>query len=283
MGEYSRYLGRSTWPAMQATPRSIFDAKSPSSFMKSLLIAILSLLVIPLASKAETTPTPTPRIPLTSFDNLREGDLVFITSATYRADAIKQVTNSQLTHCGIIFKEGTDLVVFEGAGRPAGKHRKIEDWQWEESTKDGEKRPTSPNPIYAKRLKGADAANKIEDLRKWARVLHDCPYDAGFAWHNTDGPDDLHGREFIYCSEFIWKAFVKAGIPELTPLKKIKDYYTNLSGAIDENKKATVVKFLNEDERSTKKRRGKPYDPEESAVSPEDIYASKQLQDVPNG
>ena len=49
-----------------------------------------------------------------SFNNeLKDGDLIFQTSRSSQSKAIQLATNSQYSHCGIVFKEGNSFYVFE--------------------------------------------------------------------------------------------------------------------------------------------------------------------------
>ena len=46
-------------------------------------------------------------------DDIKEGDLIFQTSLSEQSKAIQLATKSKYSHCGLIYKEGNDFVVFE--------------------------------------------------------------------------------------------------------------------------------------------------------------------------
>src|ERR1700750_1422030 len=66
--------------------------------------------------------------PLKDFNKLESGDIIFIRSESGdRADAIEQITKSPFTHGGIVFKEGGQTIVYEGAGH-IGNYKHLEAW-----------------------------------------------------------------------------------------------------------------------------------------------------------
>src|SRR4051794_39269938 len=74
---------------------------------------------------------PPAQAPLTNYAaRLRDGDIVFIESHSERATAIKELTGSDLTHCGIVFNENGKWMVYEGQGR--GSLLTIQKWQTQE-------------------------------------------------------------------------------------------------------------------------------------------------------
>lgn len=44
---------------------------------------------------------------------IKEGDIIFQTSLSQQSKAIQLATKSKYSHCGIIFKEGSDFIVLE--------------------------------------------------------------------------------------------------------------------------------------------------------------------------
>ena len=135
----------------------------------------------------------------------RSGDLVFQDSSPIsgQAEAIKALTRSPWSHCGLYFERpGLGGVVVDGNGSGA-----LLSWdEWSRRGKDGK------FAIY--RLKTGLNEDAIEKLWARARELDGRPYDLKFAW------DD----ERIYCSELIWKACRDALDVELGSLQKLRDF-----------------------------------------------------------
>jgi uncharacterized protein YycO len=200
--------------------------------------------------------------PLKDFSKLKSGDLVFIRSSSGdRADAIERLTKSPLTHCGIVINEGRRWIVYEGAGH-IGDYKDVKAWQIVESTKQGGHPPAVLHLIYVRRYSGS-LEGKLDGLRRKAKELHDTPYDNKFAWNNHDPSS---GKEYIYCSELMWKAFHDAvGIDLGTP-HPLKDY---LNQASKEDKPKVEADF--------KHYLGDHYDPEEKAISPSEVFKSDEL------
>src|SRR5205085_11575879 len=74
---------------------------------------------VSLATSLTASAQPPSQAPLTDFNKLKDGDIVFIESNSERAPAIKKLTGSNLTHCGIVFRdEHKNWTVYEGAGYP---------------------------------------------------------------------------------------------------------------------------------------------------------------------
>jgi hypothetical protein len=215
--------------------------------------------------------------PLTDFSKLKNGDIVFIESNSERAPAIKKLTGSNLTHCGIVFRDKQNKwIVYEGAGYP-GIYRELGEWIGRESG-NGKK-----NPIYVRRLTDKDGrlSSKIETLRKKARELHDTSYDFGFAWENKDSS----GKEYIYCSELVWKAFKAAIGVALEKPHALGDYITKKPDGKERTAtERTAVEadfdyYLN-NKKSKDHRNGQPYQRGELAISPVEVFASTELDAV---
>lgn len=245
-----------------------------------LCLTVLALTGAPSLAQPPATPTPTPRIPLTDFSKLKDGDLVFIKSSTDRADAIEKVTGSSLTHCGIIFlvgdSEPKERMVYEGAGRGINKHLNMRDWQLKESGYDPDHPPAHPilHEVYARRWKDMPT-DKIGQLKDEASKLHNTPYDFGFAFENRDG----NGTEYIYCSELIYKAFKKTFVIDLGNPRPLSSYYSSLDEAHAREVRKVLDKYLNKPE-SKACRGGQPYNPAEMTISPKQVDESTLLQDV---
>ena len=204
--------------------------------------------------------------PLKDFSRLKSGDILFIRSNSgARGDSIAEITEAPLTHCGIVIKEGESTIVYEGAGH-AGNYKDVETWQRDESTKKGEHPPVPLHSIYVRRYAGS-LEGKLDGLKKRAKELHDTPYDTAFAWNNHEPSS---GKEYIYCSELIWKAFHDAVGVDLGDPHPLKDY---LAGGPVKKAKA---------EAAFKKYLGEHYNLEEKVISPTDVFKSKNLIAVTN-
>ncbi len=201
--------------------------------------------------------------PLKDFNKLKSGDLVFIRSSSDRASAIEELTKSPLTHCGIVFNEDQRWIVYEGAGH-RGDYKELRAWQIVESTKHGERPPAVLHFIYVRRY-NASLDGKLDGLRQRAKELHDTPYDFKFAWNNFDSS----GKEYIYCSELIWKAFHSAVGADLGAPHALKDYLNQ--GTADEKSKAQAA---------FKKYLGNHFDPKDMAISPMEVFQSDKLKAV---
>lgn len=136
---------------------------------------------------------------------LKDGDLIFQTSLSGQSLAIQKATQSNYSHCGIIYKNGNEYVVFE-AVQPV-KLTKLTEWI--ARGKDGK--------YVIKRLKDANKIiNKatLAQMKAVGKQLVWKPYDSSFEWS-----DDR-----IYCSELIWKVYQRATGIELGKLQKLSDF-----------------------------------------------------------
>lgn len=223
------------------------------------------------ATIAIASAEPPKQTALTNFSKLKDGDLVFIESTSIRAPAIKALTGFDLTHCGIVFQSKGKWIVYEGAGRPED-YSELAQWILRESG------GVKSNALYARRLTNRESrlVPKLGDLEKKARELHDTSYDFGFAWTNRD----KNNREFIYCSELIWKAFhdvVKVDLKQPHPLA---DYIEHPpTGQTSADVKKALHTYLNSAE-SKKRRNDHPYEASEKAISPKEVFESSELDAV---
>jgi hypothetical protein len=209
--------------------------------------------------------------PLKDFSKLKSGDILFIRSNSGpRADSIAAITKAPLTHCGIVIKEGQSTIVYEGAGKP-GDYKDVAKWQKYESTEKGKAPPVPLHAIYVRRYTGS-LEGKLADLARRAKELHDTPYDKAFAWNNRHANS---GKEYIYCSELIWKAFHDAVGVDLGAPHPLKDY---LAGTQEEKERALAA---------FKEYLGPNYNLEEKVISPVDVFMSDKLvavtDDAPGG
>lgn len=138
-------------------------------------------------------------------DDIKEGDLIFQTSLSEQSKAIQLATKSKYSHCGLIYKEGNDFVVFE-AVQPV-KKTLLDKWI-----------ARGENGKYViKRLKNAEQVLTPETLQKMKQVGNEFNgknYDLTFEWS-----DDK-----IYCSELIWKTYQRATNIEIGKLGKLSDF-----------------------------------------------------------
>ena len=178
-------------------------------------------------------------------DDIQEGDLIFQTSLSAQSKAIQLATKSKYSHCGLIYKEGNDFVVFE-AVQPVKKT--LLD-KWIARGEDGK--------YVIKRLKNAEQVLTPETLQKMKQVGNEFNgknYDLTFEWS-----DDK-----IYCSELIWKIYQRATGIEIGKLGKLSNFdLTN-----------NVVKS------KMKERYGDKIPKDELVISPSAIFDSELLTTV---
>jgi Permuted papain-like amidase enzyme, YaeF/YiiX, C92 family len=239
-------------------------------------LCIALLLLSTALCSAEATPSPTPRTSLSSNkweSKLEPGDIVFIRSRSINAPLIAALSNEDaesdadnvFTHCGIIFKDSdAKLRVYEGEGRGPINWLTLADWQATVSKgKVGKVERSDLHNVYAMRWNGAPklATGLVRILEK-AKELHATDYDHGFSWTDTRA----------YCSELVWKAYLAGGL-SLGTLPTMEKY---VKGA---PKYADKIKGKLEEAKANKLR-DTGYLPNESAISPEDIYKSPNLTPI---
>ena len=175
-------------------------------------------------------------------DELKDGDLIFQTSRSSQSKAIQLATNSQYSHCGIVFKEGNSFYVFE-AVQPV-KRTPLAEW-----IARGEK-----GEFVVKRLKNAEQTLTPEVLQKMKEIgkgFYGKNYDLAFEW--TD--------EKIYCSELIWKIYQRATGIEIGNLEQLGDF--DLSSKVVKQK--------------IKERYGEKIPLDELVISPAALFESDKL------
>ncbi|HPX59474.1 MAG TPA: YiiX family permuted papain-like enzyme, partial [Bacteroidales bacterium] len=138
-------------------------------------------------------------------DVIKNGDLIFQTSLSRQSKAIQLATKSKYSHCGIIYKENGQFLVFE-AVQPV-KTTPLDKWI-----------ARGKNGHYViKRLKNADqllTAKTLQKMKQESEKFKGKNYDLTFEWS-----DDK-----IYCSELIWKVYQRAVGVEVGKLEKLKDF-----------------------------------------------------------
>ncbi len=178
-------------------------------------------------------------------DELKDGDLIFQTSRSSQSKAIQLATNSQYSHCGIVFKEGNSFYVFE-AVQPV-KRTPLAEW-----IARGEK-----GEFVVKRLKNAEQTltpDVIQKMKEIGKGFYGKNYDSAFEW--TD--------EKIYCSELIWKIYQRATGIEIGNLEQLGDF--DLSSKVVKQK--------------IKERYGEKIPLDELVISPASLFESDKLVTV---
>ena len=178
-------------------------------------------------------------------DSLMEGDILFQISTSGQGKAIQLATNSPYSHCGILFKENNQWMVYEGV-QPV-KTTKLSEWI---NRGDG-------HHYVSKRHK--DAASLLtkhvkEKMKEEAKKLLGKNYDLTFEWN-----DDR-----IYCSELVYKIYQRGAGISIGTLQKLQDF--NLNSPV-------VRAKLNE-------RYGKNIPLNETVISPGAIFADSNLVEV---
>lgn len=180
-----------------------------------------------------------------SDDEIQNGDIIFQTSQSKQSKAIQIATKSKYSHCGIIYKKGSEFMVFE-AVQPV-QLTPLQNW-----ISRGE------NEHYViKRLKNADKILTNDALKRMKTIGQKFigkKYDFTFGW--TD--------EKIYCSELVWKIYDRALGVQIGKLEKLGDL--DLSNPIVKN--------------VLKNRYGTHIPKKEIVISPESIYESNQLETI---
>jgi uncharacterized protein YycO len=175
----------------------------------------------------------------------REGDILFQVSTSGQGKAIQLATNSPYSHCGILFKDNNEWMVFEGV-QPV-KKTPLTEW-----IKRGQN-----NIVVSKRLKNADhilTPSVKNRMKMEANKFIGKNYDLTFEW------DD----ERIYCSELVYKIYkLGAGI-EVGKLQKLSEF--DLSNPIV---KAKLVE-----------RYGTKIPLDEPVISPGAIFTDTNLMEV---
>ncbi|WP_343690108.1 YiiX family permuted papain-like enzyme [Chitinophaga sp.] len=177
--------------------------------------------------------------------DIHSGDLIFQTSTSSQSKAIQLATKSKYSHCGIIYREGDKLYVFE-AVQPV-KQTPLD--KWIARGKGGH--------YVIKRLKNADKVLTPDVLKKMKQVgatFIGKNYDPAFEWS-----DDR-----IYCSELIWKVYQRSAGIEIGQLQKLSDFDLT----------SDVVKA------KMKERYGNDIPKNELVISPASIFESDLLTTI---
>jgi hypothetical protein len=178
-------------------------------------------------------------------DSLMEGDILFQISTSGQGKAIQLATKSPYSHCGILFKENNQWMVYEGV-QPV-KTTKLSEWI---NRGDGHhyvsKRHKDAASLLTKQVK--------EKMKEEAKKLLGKNYDLTFEWN-----DDR-----IYCSELVYKIYERGAGVSIGTLQKLQDF--NLNSPLVRAK--------------LKERYGKNIPLNETVISPGAIFADSNLVEI---
>lgn len=172
---------------------------------------------------------------------LKDGDIVFHRSLSNLSTAISLVTNSEITHMGVVFFRDSLPWVIEAGGT-------VRYSTFEEFIARG-----AEQKYWVKRISGADTLltdARVDSMRAVAERFLGRSYDGQFNWSDDQ----------FYCSELVWKAYHAIGI-DLGNLRKLKEY----------NFDHPIVK------EQLRRRYGDNVPLEEPVIAPSDIFALPNL------
>ncbi|MEW5797294.1 MAG: YiiX family permuted papain-like enzyme [Candidatus Zixiibacteriota bacterium] len=175
----------------------------------------------------------------------KPGDIVFQDLNSPQAQAVKLATGSQYTHCGIIFEQDNNFVVYEAVGPT--RVIPLQDW-----IRQGVK-----GHFVARRIDTLLAHLTDESLARMRQVGESHlgkPYDPVFNWSDSQ----------MYCSELVWKIYRDGLGLELAPLRKLGGYQIE---------HPAVRQKLRE-------RYGDSIPLQEPVIAPADLMASERLKQV---
>ncbi len=146
-----------------------------------------------------------PTKPEAVVDSLMEGDMLFQISTSGQGKAIQLATNSPYSHCGILFRDNNQWMVFEGV-QPV-KKTKLSDWIYRgEGHHYVSKRHKDAASLLTKAVK--------DKMKEEAKKLVGKNYDLTFEWN-----DDR-----IYCSELVYKIYQRGAGIEVGKLQKLREF-----------------------------------------------------------
>jgi uncharacterized protein YycO len=138
-------------------------------------------------------------------DSLMEGDILFQISTSGQGKAIQLATKSPYSHCGILFKENNQWMVYEGV-QPV-KKTTLDEW-----IAQGVKQH-----VVVKRLKNAQAVltpQVKKQMKATATKFIGKNYDLTFTWN-----DDR-----MYCSELVYKIYERGAGIAVGKLQKLREF-----------------------------------------------------------
>lgn len=208
-------------------------------------LAICTLMSCQQEKEKATEEIVSPPKPKAVEDSLMDGDILFQISTSGQGKAIQLATNSPYSHCGILFRENNEWMVFEGV-QPV-KKTKLSEWI---NRGDGQhyvsKRHKNAAYLLTKEVK--------EKMKEEAKKLLGKNYDLTFEWN-----DDR-----IYCSELVYKIYQRGAGLSVGTLQKLKDF--NLNSPVVGAK--------------LKERYGKNIPLNETVISPGAIFADSSLVEI---
>lgn len=177
-------------------------------------------------------------------NQLHEGDIIFQSTNSAQCDAVKMVTKSDWSHCGLIFNrynKPNDWWVLEA----------VQPVKWTMLKKFIAR--STDGHFSIKRLKSINSNTTVGDsLQQTAEQYLGRNYDALFEWSNDN----------IYCSELVWKTFENTIHESVGVPQQLKDF--DLSHP-------SVAKIAAE-------RYGENIPWEEKVISPQAIYEANNLE-----
>ncbi|UOQ55418.1 YiiX family permuted papain-like enzyme [Hymenobacter cellulosivorans] len=176
---------------------------------------------------------------------LHDGDLIFQTSQSAQSRAIQLATKSEYSHCGILFRRGSEWRVFE-AVQPVSETSLT---KWVARGKDGK--------FVVKRLRDAETVltpTALQRLQAAGQQYAGKNYDLYFGWSD----------ERIYCSELLWKMYKTATGREIGQLQTLREF--------DLSHPAVQAKL--------RERYGKQIPLDEKVISPVRMLESQELVTV---
>ena len=173
----------------------------------------------------------------------KAGDIVFQDLDTPQGQALKLATGSTYTHCGLVFENNGDFIVYDAVG-PV---RMINLQEWIRNGVNGH--------VVAKRLDTLRqdlTEQTLGQMRELAERHLGKDYDLVFDW--TD--------DQMYCSELVWKVYSQGMGLELVPLRPMGSYRLD----------HPIVKA------QLRERYGDSIPMEQPVVAPSDLFDSELLQ-----
>lgn len=176
-----------------------------------------------------------------SSQGFKDGDIIFHTSKSSQSKMIQLVTNSKLTHCGIIFYQKGKPFVLE-AVQPV-KVTPLNQWI---------ARGVGGKYIVS-RSKKPLTKSQLGKMYDYGKSLIGKDYDLKFQWSDKK----------MYCSELIYKVYIAGDIFVGEP-KKFSEY--NLDSKLAKD--------------AIKSRYGNSININEMVITPVDIYRSSEVRTI---
>lgn len=177
--------------------------------MRSYLIPLYFMFIAMLAAcenpKSKDSETTSSEVTAQQMDTLMEGDILFQISTSVQGKAIQLATNSSYSHCGILFRENNEWMVFEGV-QPV-KKTALNEW-----IAQGVKQH-----VVVKRLKNAHdilTPQVRNHMKATATKFIGKNYDLTFTWN-----DDR-----MYCSELVYKIYERGAGIAVGKLQKLREF-----------------------------------------------------------